>query len=47
MGQAKARQLGELIQLAPGETRSYDLELRVLSEPEETGAFLSAFENSI
>jgi hypothetical protein len=47
MGQAKARQLGELIQLAPGETRSYDLELRVLSEPEETAAFLNVFENSI
>jgi hypothetical protein len=46
MGQAKARQLGELIQLAPGETLSYDLEFEVLSGREETGSFLSGFQNS-
>jgi galactose mutarotase-like enzyme len=35
IGQAKARTEGTLIELAPGETRNYDLELKVITEKDE------------
>ena len=44
MGQAKARELGELIQLAPGETRSYDLEIEVFSAQPEIDHFKKAYQ---
>jgi hypothetical protein len=40
-GRAKARELGELIQLEPGETRVYDLELGALHGSSELDAFES------
>ena len=40
IGQAKAREQNELIQLAPGETRTYDLEIEVLDQREKIDAFL-------
>ena len=43
MGQARARELGELILLAPGETRQYDLEIEVLRERGDLETFLNAF----
>ncbi len=44
MGQAKAREQGELIQLAPAETRMYDLEISVLSGQEQVDTFLKAYQ---
>jgi hypothetical protein len=38
-GRLDARQRGELIELDPGETRSYDLELGALAGADEIGAF--------
>ena len=38
IGQAKARERKELIFLQPGETRTYDLELEVLTSEEEIEA---------
>lgn len=43
IGQTKARESGELILLAPGETRQYDLDIEVLSEHAAVEHFLSAF----
>jgi Domain of unknown function (DUF4432) len=43
IGQTRARESGELIMLAPGETRLYDLEIEVLSERAAVEHFLSAF----
>ena len=40
IGQAKARERGELIFLQPGETRVYDLELEVLQNQEKINQFL-------
>ena len=40
IGQAKARQEGTLLYLAPGEKRIYDLEFRVLDTSESIKAFL-------
>jgi hypothetical protein len=40
IGQARAREQKELIELAPGETRTYDLEIKVLSRREEIDAFM-------
>ena len=40
IGQAKARKEQELILLAPGETRSYDLEFEVLTRDEQIHLFL-------
>jgi hypothetical protein len=40
IGQAKARKNNELIFLEPGETRSYELQIEVLSEEEEVNKFL-------
>ncbi|MDR3716847.1 MAG: aldose 1-epimerase family protein [Puia sp.] len=39
IGQAKARELKELILLEPGESRTYDLEIEVLTAPAEIAAF--------
>ena len=43
LGQAKARELNQLIHLAPGETRSYDLELNVIENEVAIKAFLNNF----
>jgi hypothetical protein len=40
IGQAAAREKGELIQLTPGETRTYDLEIEILNQQEPIDAFL-------
>ncbi|MDP4285101.1 MAG: aldose 1-epimerase family protein [Bacteroidota bacterium] len=40
IGQAKARQQGTLIQLAPGEKRMYDLEIEILNNKEEIKEFI-------
>ena len=39
IGQAKARAQNTLIQLAPGESRTYNLELEVLTDPEKISEF--------
>lgn len=41
IGQAKARELHELIMIAPGESRKYDLEMEVLYHKKEIDLFLS------
>jgi hypothetical protein len=41
IGQAKAREQNELLFLAPGETRSYDLEIEILHEKATIDDFLS------
>ncbi|HYH56405.1 MAG TPA: aldose 1-epimerase family protein, partial [Anseongella sp.] len=41
IGQAAARQRNELIQLAPGESREYDLEIELLDKEEEINEFLN------
>ena len=41
IGQVKARELKELIMIAPGETRKYDLEMEVLYQKKEIDLFLS------
>ena len=41
IGQAKAREQNELILLAPGETRSYDLELEILTDEAAIKNFLT------
>jgi len=41
IGQAKAREQKDLILLAPGEKRKYDLEMEVLSKKEEIAIFLN------
>jgi hypothetical protein len=43
IGQAQARKDGSLIQLAPGESRRYDVLLEVMHEPESIQAFLKQF----
>lgn len=43
IGQASAREDGSLIQLEPGERRSYDLTLEVISDPESIKTFLKQF----
>jgi Domain of unknown function (DUF4432) len=43
MGQAKARELNELIHIAPGEVRSYDVELRVVENEVGLKGFLDNF----
>lgn len=40
MGQAKAREQGELIMIAPGETKKYDLEMALLLDKKEIDLFL-------
>lgn len=40
IGQAKARESGQLIFLQPGETRAYDLEIEILENEAETNEFL-------
>jgi len=40
MGQAKARAEKQLILLAPGETKTYDLEISVLNDKEQVAAFI-------
>lgn len=40
VGQAKAREQNTLLQIAPGETRTYDLRIEVLHEPESINNFL-------
>lgn len=42
IGQSKAREQNELIHLAPGETRRYDLEIEVLNKKEKINEFLNA-----
>ncbi len=42
IGQAKARELQELIQLEPGESRSYELEFEVLHNEEQISKFLDS-----
>lgn len=41
IGQAQARERGELILLAPGESRRYDLEIEILTSPETINHFLN------
>lgn len=41
IGQAKAREQNELIYIAPGEKRTYDLEIEVLDKEETIGKFLN------
>lgn len=41
IGQAKAREQKELLFLAPGETRSYDLEIEILHEKATINDFLT------
>jgi len=40
IGQAKARELGELIMIAPGEARKYDLEIALIIDKKEIDLFL-------
>ena len=40
IGQAKAREQGELIMIAPGESKKYDLEIAVLFDKKEIDLFL-------
>ncbi|HTN08984.1 aldose 1-epimerase family protein [Agriterribacter sp.] len=46
VGQAKARAQGTLIELAPGETRTYDLRFEVLHQEERINDFLHTHNNS-
>jgi hypothetical protein len=39
-GQAKSRQEGTLIQLEPGEKKSYDLEIEVLNDKKQIEEFI-------
>ncbi len=41
IGQAKARELGTLIELTPGESRSYNLRIEVLHQPQSISSFLN------
>jgi hypothetical protein len=43
VGQAKVREQGNLILLAPGESRGYDLEIEVLSDKISIHEFLKNF----
>lgn len=43
IGQAKAREQGSLIQLQPGESRIYELELEVLTNPDQIQDFVKKF----
>jgi len=45
IGQAKAREQGELIFIAPGETRIYDLEIEVLHDDNQIRTFLNEIKN--
>jgi Domain of unknown function (DUF4432) len=42
IGQAKAREQKKLIHIAPGKSRTYDLEMTVLQDKEQIAAFLKA-----
>jgi len=47
IGQAKARELKTLIQLEPGQARSYDLEFEVLNDKERINKFLKSANGSL
>ena len=42
IGQAKARELKQLVHLDPGKSRTYDLEISVLTQEREIRQFLKA-----